>query len=153
MSGPIEATTRDERLAAARTVTQLRAVALIHRAVRDGRMVVTFDDVGTRAATVGARRPGALSMMTGGAIGTFLGAGANSLVGHYDLTNLFSTGTVVVGGPGSWRTEACTAMPPQRSIASTANSPNSKANSKNVSPAGNCWKRAVTARSDVTLYI
>ena len=32
-------------------------------------------------------------MMTGGAIGTFLGAWANGLVGHYDLTNLFSTGT------------------------------------------------------------
>jgi MFS family permease len=43
-------------------------------------------------------------MMTGGAIGTFLGAWANALVGHYDLSNLFSTGTVVVGGPGSWRT-------------------------------------------------
>lgn len=43
-------------------------------------------------------------MMTGGAIGTFLGAWANGLVGQYDLTHLFSTGTVVVGGPGSWRT-------------------------------------------------
>src|ERR1700746_2732399 len=27
----------------------------------------------------------------------------DALVGHYDLSNLFSTGTVVVGGPGSWR--------------------------------------------------
>jgi MFS family permease len=43
-------------------------------------------------------------MMTGGAIGTFLGAWANGLVGHYDLTNLLSTGTIVQGGPGSWRT-------------------------------------------------
>jgi MFS family permease len=43
-------------------------------------------------------------MMTGGAIGTFLGAWANGLVGQYDLTSLFSTGTVVVGGSGSWRT-------------------------------------------------
>ena len=43
-------------------------------------------------------------MMTGGAIGTFLGAWTNGLVGHYDLTKLLSTGTIVQGGPGSWRT-------------------------------------------------
>ena len=42
-------------------------------------------------------------MMTSGAIGTFPGAWTNALVGHCDLSNLFSTGTVVVGGPGSWR--------------------------------------------------
>ena len=44
-------------------------------------------------------------MMTGGAIGTFLGAWTNGWkVCHYDLTNLLSTGTIVQGGPGSWRT-------------------------------------------------
>ena len=51
-------------------------------------------------------------MMTGGAIGTFLGAWANALVGHYDLSNLFSTGTVVGGGPGSWRTVFFVGMVP-----------------------------------------
>lgn len=43
-------------------------------------------------------------MMTGGAIGTFLGAWVYGLVGNYDLTNLISTGTIVQGGPGAWRT-------------------------------------------------
>src|SRR5947207_2028075 len=43
-------------------------------------------------------------MMTGGAIGTFVGAWVYGLVGNYDLTNLVSAGTIVQGGPGAWRT-------------------------------------------------
>jgi hypothetical protein len=37
----------------------------------------------------------------------------DALVGHYDLSNLFSTtGTVVVGGPGSWRTVSVVGVVP-----------------------------------------
>jgi MFS family permease len=43
-------------------------------------------------------------MMTGGAIGTFVAAWVYGLVGTYDLTNLFSTGNIIQGGPGAWRT-------------------------------------------------
>src|SRR5580704_3411947 len=43
-------------------------------------------------------------MMTGGAIGTFLGAWVYGLVGNYDLSQLLASGHIVEGGLGGWRT-------------------------------------------------
>jgi len=58
------------------------------------------------AETLGGTHRAKISgvMMTGGAIGTFLGAWIYGLVGNYDLSQLFSTGKVVEGGTGGWRT-------------------------------------------------
>lgn len=58
------------------------------------------------AETLGGTHRAKISgvMMTGGAVGTFLGAWAYGLVGNYDLSGLFSTGSVVENGPGAWRT-------------------------------------------------
>lgn len=58
------------------------------------------------AETLGGTHRAKISgvMMTGGAIGTFLGAWAYGLVGNYDVTGLFSTRGIVEGGPGAWRT-------------------------------------------------
>jgi MFS family permease len=58
------------------------------------------------AETLGGTQRAKISgvMMTGGAIGTFLGAWAYGLVGNYDVTGLLSGGGIVEGGPGAWRT-------------------------------------------------
>lgn len=58
------------------------------------------------AETLGGTHRAKISgvMMTGGAIGTFLGAWVYGLVGNYDLSQLLSTGKIVEGGPGGWRT-------------------------------------------------
>jgi MFS family permease len=58
------------------------------------------------AETLGGTHRAKISgvMMTGGAIGTFLGAWVYGWVGNYDLSQLFSAGKIVDGGPGGWRT-------------------------------------------------
>src|SRR5258708_5597442 len=58
------------------------------------------------AETLGGTQRAKISgiMMTGGAIGTFLGAWVYGLVGRYDATSLLASGNVVINGPGSWRT-------------------------------------------------
>jgi MFS family permease len=58
------------------------------------------------AETLGGTHRAKISgvMMTGGAIGTFLGAWVYGLVGNYDLSHLLSTGKIVEGGSGAWRT-------------------------------------------------
>jgi MFS family permease len=58
------------------------------------------------AETLGGAQRAKISgvMMTGGALGTFLGAWAYGLVGNYDITGVLSGGGVVEGGPGAWRT-------------------------------------------------
>jgi MFS family permease len=58
------------------------------------------------AETLGGTQRAKISgvMMTGGALGTFLGAWAYGLVGNYDVSGLLSGGGIVEGGPGSWRT-------------------------------------------------
>jgi MFS family permease len=58
------------------------------------------------AETLGGTQRAKISgvMMTGGAIGTFLGAWAYGVVGNYDVTGLLSGGGIVEGGPGAWRT-------------------------------------------------
>jgi MFS family permease len=58
------------------------------------------------AETLGGTHRAKISgvMMTGGAIGTFLGAWVYGLVGNYDISQILSTGKIVEGGPGGWRT-------------------------------------------------
>ncbi|MBV8776867.1 MAG: MFS transporter, partial [Alphaproteobacteria bacterium] len=58
------------------------------------------------AETLGGTQRAKISgvMMTGGALGTFIGAWMYGLVGNYDLTSLLSTGTITHGGAGAWRT-------------------------------------------------
>ena len=58
------------------------------------------------AETLGGTHRAKISgvMMTGGAIGTFLGAWVYGLVGNYDVSHLLSTGKIVEGGTGGWRT-------------------------------------------------
>src|SRR5512145_1362750 len=66
VSGPMDATMRDCRVAPARTTTHLRATALAQRAFVPARAGAAFGAEGPRVATPGAGAVGRLSALGGG---------------------------------------------------------------------------------------